>query len=195
MEEPCAACPGTGTSEGAPTESSSADPWTGYEYSEHPFVSRPWPEAARALLGEDADCPENGAFRYGMVRPASDAGARSRKLIVLLHGLNERSWSKYLPWARSLVERTGAAVLLFPLAFHMQRSPSLCRDRDRVFGLYRERKNALGPEAETSHANAVLSQRLQERPLRFFTSGLQSYRDAADIAAMCEGGEASPGGA
>lgn len=162
--------------------------WEGFEYSEHPFVSRPWGENARALLGSDLDCPENAAFSYGMVRPAAMADRPSGRLVILLHGLNERSWAKYLPWARSLASDMNAAVLLFPLAFHMQRSPRICGERERVFSLYRGRRALLGPSGCSSHANAVLSARLQERPLRFFSSGLQSYRDVTDIAAQVKRG-------
>jgi hypothetical protein len=40
----------------------------------------------------------------------------------LLHGLNERSWDKFLPWAARLVESTARAVILMPIAFHMNRA-------------------------------------------------------------------------
>lgn len=131
-------------------------------------------------LPDEVPLPENEVFEYHLLRPA---GARDDgRVIFLLHGLNERRWEKYLPWARRMALSSGATVVLFPLAYHMNRSPRSFGEMDEVFRIYRARKAAQGPEGASSHANAMLSARLEDKPFRFFTSGLQSYRDLVDLA-------------
>ncbi|MDR2422932.1 MAG: DUF6051 family protein, partial [Deltaproteobacteria bacterium] len=71
----------------------------------------------------DVEIEENRVFRYHLVLPEN--GAQAKNLIFLLHGFNERGWSKYLPWAVQLAKRTEQAVLMFPIAFHMNRAPKL----------------------------------------------------------------------
>ena len=72
-----------------------------------------------ALKHGDIDILENKEFTYSLFKKPGPA--RSEKVILLFHGLNEHSWHKYLPWAKTLVERTGKTVILFPIAFHMNR--------------------------------------------------------------------------
>lgn len=77
---------------------------------------QPYP---KILKHGDIDIQENKEFTYALFKKAEPA--RSEEVIFLFHGLNEHSWYKYLPWAKTLVERTGKAVILFPIAFHMNR--------------------------------------------------------------------------
>jgi hypothetical protein len=74
-----------------------------------------------SLLMPDCDVENNSRYSCLLMQPA---GSTSRGLILLLHGLNEKRWDKYLPWARRLVRQTGKSVLLFPIAFHMSRTPA-----------------------------------------------------------------------
>jgi hypothetical protein len=86
-------------------------------YSESPSTTD---EASMRL--PDTAVLENQRFRIVVFvdsRRTSHRGA-----VLMLHGLNERTWHKYLPWAQRLVETTGKAVILFPIAFHMNRAPS-----------------------------------------------------------------------
>jgi pimeloyl-ACP methyl ester carboxylesterase len=100
---------------------------------------------------------------------------------VLLHGLNEKSWNKYLPWAARLAEQTGRPVILFPIAFHMNRAPRTWSNPREMIGVSRERRRLFpGVEAST-FVNAALSHRVQFAPHRFVTSGLQSYYDVTDL--------------
>lgn len=159
----------------------------GLELWERRQVSRTVPAAQTAA--EEERFPENEEFGYYLIRKAgSRPEAGDERLVILLHGLNERSWGKYLPWARRVALESGSTVALFPLAFHMGRTPFEFGERERVFGVYRERKAAQGPEGESSWANAMLSARLEDRPYRFFTSGLQSFRDVADLARSVRSG-------
>ena len=63
---------------------------------------------------------ENRLFSYPVFVPGN---RKSDKVILLLHGLNERSWVKYLVWAYWLAKYTGSYVILFPISFHINRSP------------------------------------------------------------------------
>jgi len=108
-------------------------------------------------------------------------GGRARAVIVLIHGLNEKRWDKYLPWALRLAESTGKAVVLFPIAFHMNRTPtdwSNARIMNAVSAARRERYPSI---AHSSFANAAISVRLQAAPQRFFWSGFQTYLDVVQF--------------
>jgi len=124
----------------------------------------------------DCDVPENVDFRYPLLRsPGAD---RARALVIVLHGLNERSFTKYVPWAYQLWRSTGAAVALYPLSFHINRvSPQWGREIERHLALRRA-----VPRNENVHGfNCVISERLDAYPERFFWGGLQSYGDVVDL--------------
>ena len=128
-----------------------------------------------------ADCGIrcNTDFRYSLFMPSGKDKARS--LVIMLNGLNEKRWDKYLPWALRLVESTGKAVALFPIAFHMNRTPpdwSNARIMSVVLAERRKRHPAI---AHSSFANAAISVRLQAAPQRFFWSGLQTYLDIIQL--------------
>ena len=92
-----------------------------------------------SLQPADRDVPENLRFRYAIFSPKGH-GDRFGGATVLLHGLNEKSWHKYLAWAVRLVEETGRPVILFPLAFHMNRAPSPWSNAREMIGVSRERR-------------------------------------------------------
>ncbi len=133
---------------------------------------------------QDAD--ENTRFPYYIVLPASDP--KPRGAIFLLHGLNEKSWDKYLPWAAALCRRTGKGVILFPIAFHMDRVPRSWTDRRILMRLASLRKERYPGITEVSFINAALSSRLHEFPGRFLLSGLQTYRDIISLTDQIAGG-------
>lgn len=157
----------------------------GYRCEEHglEFPAEPTADGLR-----DCDVAENLEFRYPLLRARAlgGAGARARHLILVLHGLNERSFTKYVPWAYQLWRSTGAAVALFPLSFHVNRvAPRWGREIDRH--LARRRKV---PRNENVHAfNCVISERLDAHPERFFWGGLQSYGDVVDLVRQVRRGE------
>jgi hypothetical protein len=130
------------------------------------------------FAAEDSIIAENMQFTYPVYFPSSNK--KFGKAIVLLHGLNERSWQKYLPWAQFLGERTGRPVILFPLAFHMNRSPASWANPRKMMSLLNSRKMLDGLSMST-FANIALSQRLSDDPLRFFTSGKQSADDLLNL--------------
>ena len=81
---------------------------------------------------------ENIKFRYHLFRPKGDN--KVNHVILLFHGFNEKYWTKYLTWAKTLVEETGKAVLLFPIAFHMNRAPLSWSDSRQMFAISQQRK-------------------------------------------------------
>lgn len=121
----------------------------------------------------------NVQFRYSLFKPR--AAQKARSVILMLNGLNEKRWDKYLPWALALAERTGKAVLLFPIAFHMNRTPVEWSTTRTMSAVASERQRRYPAIAHSSFANAAISTRLQSAPQRFFWSGLQTYLDLVQL--------------
>ena len=148
----------------------------GYACAEHGlhFPAEPIDDAPA-----DCDIGENLDFRYPLLRSQGDGrGERARHLIVVLHGLNERSFTKYVPWAYQLWRSTGAAVALFPLSFHVNRV--LPRWGGEIDG-HLARRRAVPRNEDVHPFNCVVSERLDAYPERFFWGGLQSYGDVVDL--------------
>lgn len=129
---------------------------------------------AQFMNREDMSIPENLSFSYPLFAPAD---RRSRRVILLLHGLNERSWTKYLTWAYDLARNCGSYVILFPISFHINRAPSAWKDPRLMSEAARERQKGLDRNFLSSFANAALSRRLHDDPMRFFCSGYQTSDD------------------
>jgi hypothetical protein len=145
------------------------------------------------LNKKDISIAENVSFSYPVFVPSD---ATSRKVILLLHGLNERSWVKYLVWAYFLAQNTGSYVILFPISFHINRSPGLWKDPRAMFPCLSERKTSYGNISMSSLANVALSNRLTEDPMRFFNSGYQTVEDIVKLMSLIRDGkhEIVPGG-
>ncbi|HTP29894.1 MAG TPA: DUF6051 family protein [Anaeromyxobacteraceae bacterium] len=131
----------------------------------------------------DCDVAENVDFRYPLLR--SPGRERARALVIVLHGLNERSFTKYVPWAYQIWRSTGAAVALFPLSFHVNRvSPQWGRELHEHLA----RRQAV-PRNENVHGfNCVISDRLDAYPERFFWGAVQSYGDVVDLVRQVRSG-------
>ena len=138
------------------------------------------------LKHTDIGIGENRDFTYAVFKKA--VPARADDVIFLFHGLNEHSWLKYLPWAEQLVGLTGKAVILFPIAFHMNRTPvewGNSRPMNSVSGI-RHRDSAA--VLNSSFANAAISTRIETIPQRFFWSGLQTFDDIVRLISEIRGG-------
>ncbi|MBK7709988.1 MAG: hypothetical protein IPJ37_02705 [Bacteroidales bacterium] len=118
--------------------------------------------------------PENCSFSYPVFSPGT---GQSNRVILLFHGLNERSWLKYLTWAYYLADQTDSYVVLFPISFHINRSPASWKDPREMINLLKVRNSSLGEISMSSFANIALSNRLTEDPMRFFKSGYQTVTD------------------
>ena len=120
----------------------------------------------------DNHIEENKSFTYTVFNP--QGRQKSDQAIILLHGLNERTWEKYLPWAEYLVMTTGKPVILFPIAFHMNRSPQLWSDPRTASSWVAHRKQEVADLCNSTFVNVALSCRISKNPLRFYASGRES---------------------
>lgn len=135
----------------------------------------------------DDHIQENKTFNYTIFTPS---GKEKRdKAIILLHGLNERTWEKYLTWAEYLATSTGKPVILFPIAFHMNRTPgSWCNPRT-VLPWVGKRKQKINDLPNSTFANVTLSSRLSINPLRFYASGCESVYNLWQLVYEIKSGE------
>lgn len=149
--------------------------------------------SAEFLETDDFSISENKTFSYPVFVPENRSG---RKVILLLHGLNERSWIKYLVWAYWLSQITESYVILFPISFHINRAPSSWIDPRRMQEFVKERSIAGREITMSTFANIALSSRLSEEPLRFFNSGYQTALDIVKLMNQIKEGKHSvvPGG-
>lgn len=120
----------------------------------------------------DSNIGENKTFNYWIFNPKGRE--KSEKSILLLHGLNERSWKKYLPWAEYLCLTTGKPIILFPIAFHMNRTPYFWNNPRMVLPWVNKRKEDIKEIQNSTFVNIALSSRLSQDPLRFYTSGRET---------------------
>lgn len=138
------------------------------------------PDPIQVLLDKsDAEISENIHFRYHIFRPKGEGKLKS--VIFLFHGFNEKHWDKYLTWAKRLVDDTGKAVVMFPIAFHMNRAPHSWSDARTMYTICQQRKNRYPDVISSTLSNVAISTRLHNRPQRFIWSGLQTYYDMIDF--------------
>lgn len=135
---------------------------------------------------EEDQVPENMNFDYPVIRPAGSQNFD--QAIILLHGLNERSWNKYLPWAYRLAIRLQRPVILFPISFHMNRAPSEWSNPRLMSSLLGKTRLKNHRNHSATFANLALSLRLTHKPERFFTSGSQSLKDILKLVNLVRSG-------
>jgi hypothetical protein len=132
---------------------------------------------------------ENREFDFVIFQPAGknvtgseDANTEEfKECILLLHGLNERSWEKYLTWAEDLAINCNRPVILFPMAFHMNRTPaSWCAPR-LMMPWSSKRRVLFGGISNSTFCNVALSSRLSLCPERFYVSGRESVYNIAQL--------------
>jgi hypothetical protein len=161
-----------------PGESSYLD--QGREFPKTPdYQNAISPEINEILNLADSKVRENKIFRYTIFRPTGTK--KSMGALFLFHGLNEKNWDKYLVWARLLTKKTGKAVILFPLAFHMNRAPGDWSDMRIMNDLKNVREGLFPAVVGSSFANVAISTRLHILPQRFFWSGVQTFYDTIQL--------------
>lgn len=129
---------------------------------------------------EDVCIEQNNAFRYPLVRESAPPGPprKHKRGVVILHGLNERSFSKYIPWAFHTWRSLQAPVLLFPMTFHINRvSPRWALEQRANL----ESRSAIPGNENVHRFNAVISHRLGTHPERFIWGAIQSFWDIVDL--------------
>lgn len=139
----------------------------------------------RSLFRSEEIERANSEFTYYLMTPAGHDGEGA---IILLHGLNERTWSKYIQWGMRLAEDTGRQVILFPSAYHMNRSPGSWIDRHIMTPLVSARLSMMPDIRMASFVNVALSTRMTITPQRFMLSGWQTVRDVSFLARMINEG-------
>lgn len=135
----------------------------------------------------DSSIRENCRFTYPVFIPDNRVDEPSG--ILLLHGLNERNWDKYLCWAEYLALHTRKPVILFPIAFHMNRGLASWANPRSMSLMAENRRRRTGASDSLSFANAALSERLTEDPYRFYSSGRQTVIDITALARQISSGE------
>lgn len=153
----------------------------------YPIVAQSQETADHNLNAADCTIESNRQFRYSVFM---EKGTQtSSDVILLFHGLNEKHWEKYLSWAYRLVELTEKTVILFPIAFHMNRAPAEWSHPRTMNRVSSERCGKFPAIAESSFANAAISTRIQKTPQRFFWSGRQTYSDILQLVRSIRTGE------
>lgn len=145
------------------------------------FHSNPDNDDEGTLQHSDDNIVENFSFEYPVFIPTGQS--KHSDAILLLHGLNERKWNKYLSWGETLSYNTGKPVILFPIAFHINRAPLTWSNPRSLINLLNFRKEKYNDEPTISYANIALSDRISQNPERFYLSGRQTW---ADLTALFE---------
>lgn len=148
------------------------------------------PDIIQKMLNKkDSEIMENIKFRYHIITPKKEVKAKG--IILMFHGFNEKYWSKYLPWAKHIVDKTGKAVVMFPIAFHMNRAPAIWSDSREMYNVSLQRKERHPAVICSSLSNVAISTRLHNKPQRFIWSGLQTYYDIIDFVEAIKAGKHS----
>lgn len=134
----------------------------------------------------DSWVEENKQFGYHIFLPKGQR--HTNKIVLMLHGFNEKSWTKYYAWAKRIVETTGKAVVLFPIAFHMNRAPAAWSETRGMFAASAQRKKLYPFILHSSLSNVAISTRLHAKPQRFVWSGLQTYYDVIQLIEQIKAG-------
>ncbi len=137
------------------------------------------PEINEILNLADSKVHENRFFKYSIFKPPIPKKAKGA--IILFHGLNEKNWDKYLVWAKTLMEKTGKAIILFPIAFHINRAPKDWSHIRTMNDLKYVREGLFPAVVGSSFANVAVSTRLHILPQRFFWSGVQTFYDVIQL--------------
>ena len=132
-----------------------------------------WVNPTDSVIGENLE------FTYPVFIPSEKP--QTDNAILILHGLNERNWIKYLTWGEHLCSETGKAVILFPIAFHVNRSPQSWSNPRSLKSILDLRRKQNGDDRCLSFANVAFSERVCEEPYRFYRSGRQTVNDLTQL--------------
>lgn len=145
------------------------------------------PDVIQRMLNKcDSEITENIDFRYQVFRPAGTN--KVKHAILFFHGFNEKNWAKYLTWAKRLTDTTQSAVVLFPIAFHMNRAPLSWSNSRQMYTISGQRKKRHPEIISSTLSNVAISTRLHNKPQRFLWSGLQTYYDVIQLVEQIKAG-------
>ena len=151
------------------------------DYEFIPAISQDYePDVIQQMLNKkDSEIIENIKFRYHMIMPRNVV--KTKGVIFMFHGFNEKTWYKYFPWATYVAEKTGKSIIMFPIAFHMNRAPAIWSSTREMYRVSEQRKERHPDVICSSLSNVAISTRLHNKPQRFIWSGLQTYYDVIDF--------------
>lgn len=130
---------------------------------------------------------ENTRFEYPIFRPAGYTKATSA--ILLMHGLNERDWEKYACWAQQLVLLTAKPVILFPIAYHINRAPESWSNPRQLMSWVKVRKEMHQHPENLTFANLAMSERMTQDPLRFYLSERETILNIGQLMKKIQRGQ------
>lgn len=136
---------------------------------------------------KDSNISENIDFRYHIFTSARKTSVK--EVVIYLNGFNEKYWTKHFPWAKKIAEETGKTVILFPMAFHMNRVPHIWSDPHTMHRFCEERKAKFPDIISSTLSNVAISTRLHAKPQRYFWSGLQAYYDVIQLVDQIKRGD------
>ena len=156
------------------------------------FLEREKVNVPKSLNIRDNEINENINFEYKVILPrerlVEDKFAKYSSVIILFHGLNERSWDKYIPWAEYLSTHTQMPLLLFPISLHINRSPQLWSDPRAMQRLVNMEKEVKKEESEEllsdqnlTFVNYALSTRIKASPYRFYLGGRETVLNVCQL--------------
>ena len=148
-----------------------------YDYSKFNVILDP----------QDSYILENRDFRYHVFTPIKKAPIT--EVVIYLNGFNEKYWTKHFTWAKKIAEETGKTVVLFPIAFHMNRAPHEWSDPRKMHQVSVERRNNFPDIISSTLSNVAISTRLHAKPQRYFWSGLQTYYDVIQLVDQIKKGD------
>ena len=131
---------------------------------------------------------KNRNFNFHVISPKKKVPSGA---IIFLHGLNERTWDKYLAWGISLVKKTNKQVIFFPISYHMERAPQAWHDPRQMQSYVSARLKQLPHINQLSIANIALSKRLTQQPEQFFLSGFESATEIIKLVDLIKEGHYS----
>lgn len=139
----------------------------------------------------DDTISENRSFDYFILHPPvkRESSVLYDSFILLMHGLNERSWDKYIPWAEQLAQNCGKPVVLFPIAFHINRSPKYWSDFRAMHKMATDNSNSSC--SNLTFVNYALSARMKADPYRFYLSGLETINNICQFLLSVKAGSHS----
>ncbi len=87
-----------------------------------------------------------------------------------------------------MLEITGKTIILFPIAFHMNRASAARSDFWLMNGLRKVREGLFLAISGSSFANIAISSRFYILPQRFFWSGVQTFNDIIQLIKQVKSG-------
>ncbi len=140
----------------------------------------------------DDKISENLSFEYPIVEPENSQRliqGKYNSVILLFHGLNERNWDKYYSWAEYIANHTGKPVLMFPIAFHMNRSPKEWSNPRAMQPFVINELSHTPQPFHLTFLNFALSLRIKADPFRFYLAGRETINNVCQLMGQIRRGD------